>query len=51
MKYIIVEICGDYAHLKNLETGNISEVAMFRLPDGVDVGDMLIFEDFEYSRA
>ena len=51
MQYEILEICGDYAQLRNLETGNVTEVAMFRLPEGVDVGDTLIFEDFEYRRG
>lgn len=46
----IVDIRGDYAFLKYDETGVISEVAIALLPFGVDIGDRLKFEDFEFSQ-
>ena len=51
MRCIIVDIRGDYAFVKYEETGIISEVAIALLPFGADVGDKLIFEDFEFSFA
>lgn len=45
----VVDIRGDYAYVKYDETGVISEVAIALLPFGVDIGDRLKFEDFEFS--
>ena len=45
----VVDIRGDYAFVKYLETGLISEVAIALLPFGVDVGDQLKFEDYEFT--
>ena len=45
----IVDIRGDYAYVKYDITGVISEVAIALLPFGVDIGDRLKFEDFEFS--
>ena len=50
MQCTIVDIRGDYAFLKYDETGVISEVAIALLPFGVDIGDRLKFEDFEFSQ-
>lgn len=47
----IVDIRGDYAFLRYEDTGVVSEVAIALLPLGVDVGDRLKFEDYEFSRA
>ena len=44
----IIDIRGDYAMIKYVVTGVISEVAIALLPFGVDVGDMLKFEDYEF---
>jgi hypothetical protein len=44
----VVDIRGDYAYVKYQETGVISEVAIALLPFGVDVGDRLKFEDYEF---
>ena len=44
----IIDIRGDYAFVKYDATGVISEVAVALLPFGVDVGDKLKFEDFEF---
>ena len=47
----IIDIRGDYAYVQYRETGVVSEVAIALLPFGVDVGDKLKFEDFEFSLA
>lgn len=47
----IIDIRGDYAYVKYLETGVVSEVAIALLPFGVDVGDKLKFEDFEFTQV
>lgn len=46
----IIDIRGDYAYLKYDNSGVASEVAIGLLPFGVDVGDRLKFEDFEFSK-
>ena len=45
----IMDIRGDYAIVKYDESGIVSEVAIALLPFGVDVGDKLKFEDFEFT--
>lgn len=45
----IIDIRGDYAFVKYEDTGVVSEVAIALLPFGVDVGDRLIFENYEFS--
>jgi hypothetical protein len=45
----IVDIRGDYAFVKYDDTAVISEVAIALLPLGVDVGQRLKFEDFEFT--
>ena len=47
----ITDIRGDYAFVKYEDTGVISEVAIALLPFGVDVGDRLKFETYEFSLA
>ncbi len=47
----IIEINGDYATVRYQNTGVTSQVAIFLLPDGADVGDVLKFENFEYARV
>ena len=46
----IIDIRGDYAYVKYQDTGVVSEVALGLLPFGVDVGDRLKFEDFEFTK-
>ena len=46
----IIDIRGNYAYVKYDETGVISEVAIALLPYGVDIGDRLKFEDFEFTQ-
>lgn len=45
----IVDIRGDYAFVKYQDSGVVSEVAIALLPFGVDIGDKLKFEDFEFT--
>lgn len=47
----IIDICGDYATVRYESSGAESNVAVALLPFGVDVGDRLIYENFEYSVA
>ena len=47
----VIDIRGDYALVRYDGTGVESEVAIALLPFGVDVGDQLIFEDYEFSKA
>lgn len=44
----VVDIRGDYAFVKYDDTGVISEVAIALLPFGIDVGDRLKFENYEF---
>ena len=45
----VMEIRGDYAFVKYDETGVVSEVASALLPFGIDVGDRLKFENYEFT--
>ena len=45
----VIDIRGDYAFVRYDDTGVVSEVAIALLPFGVDVGDKLKFEDFEFT--
>ena len=45
----VVDIRGDYAYVKYQDSGVVSEVAIALLPFGVDIGDKLRFEDFEFT--
>ena len=47
----IIDIRGDYAFVRYEETGIVSEVAIALLPFGVDVGDKLKFEDFDFTQV
>ena len=47
----IIDIRGDYAFVRYESTGVVSKVAIALLPFGADVGDKLIFEDFEFTMA
>lgn len=46
----VTDIRGDYAYVKYDDTGVVSEVAIALLPWGIDVGDRLKFEDFEFEK-
>lgn len=51
MRCTVIDIRGDYAYVRYEDTGVISEVAIALLPFGVDTGDRLIFENYEFSLA
>lgn len=46
----VIDIRGDYAFVRYEQTGVVSEVAIALLPFGVDVGDKLKFEDYEFTQ-
>ena len=46
----IIDIRGDYAFVRYEDSGVISEVAIALLPFGVDVGDKLKFENYEFTQ-
>lgn len=47
----VIDIRGDYAYVKYRDSGVVSEVAIALLPFGTDIGDVLKFEDYEFSPA
>lgn len=47
----VTDIRGDYAYVKYDSTGVISEVAIALLPLGIDIGDRLKFEDYEFTKV
>jgi hypothetical protein len=47
----VIDIRGDYAFVKYDESGVVSEVAIALLPFGIDVGDKLKFENFEFTQV
>lgn len=50
MTCTVIDIRGDYAFVKYDDSGVISEVAVALLPFGIDVGDRLKFEDYEFAQ-
>ena len=44
-----MDIRGDYAFVRYEDTGVVSEVAIALLPFGIDIGDRLKFENYEFS--
>lgn len=46
----LIDIRGDYGIVRYDDTGVESEVAMALLPFGIDVGDRLKFEEFEFIK-
>ena len=47
----VTEIRGDYALVKYNDTGVVSEVALALLPFGIDTGDRLIFQNYEFTQV
>ncbi len=47
--YIVAKIEGEYATLQNIADGGEIFIAMALLPEGVDLGSRLHFENFEYT--
>ena len=46
--YTVLSINGDYAYLRS-DSGVDNQVAMFLLPEGVDVDCRLLWENFELT--
>lgn len=44
----VIDIRGDYAFLRYEDTGVVSEVALALLPFGIDTGDKLKYENYEF---
>ena len=45
----VIDIRGDYAFVRYEDTGVVSEVAIALLPFGIDVGDRMKFENYEFT--
>ena len=50
MRCTVTDIRGDYAIIIYDDTGVVSEVAIALLPFGIDVGDRLKFENYEFTQ-
>ncbi len=50
MNCTVIDIRGDYAYIRYVDTGVVSEVAIALLPADVDVGDLLKFENYEFTK-
>ena len=46
----LIDIRGDYGIIRYDDTGVESEVAMALLPFCIDIGDRLLFDNFEYTK-
>ena len=46
----VTDIRGDYAYVRYEETNIVSEVAIALLPFGIDIGDKLKFENYEFTK-
>lgn len=47
--YILTKIEGEYAYLKDIETGNEVFIALALLPAGSDIGSKIHCEMLEYT--
>ena len=47
--YILTRIDGEYAYIKDKQTGEELFIAMALLPEGVDIGTRLKYEMFSYE--
>ena len=50
MECTVIDIRGDYAFVRYDDTGVVSEVAIALMPFGIDVGDRLKFENYEFTQ-
>ena len=50
MECTVIDIRGDYAFVRYDDTGVVSEVAIALLPFGIDVGDRMKFENYEFTQ-
>ena len=51
MNCTIIDIRGDYALIRYDDTGIVSEVALALLPYDINVGDRLLFSNYEFTKA
>lgn len=47
----VIDIRGDYAFVRYKDAGVVSEVAIALLPEGIDVGDRLLFANYAYEKV
>ncbi len=47
--YVVENIQGEYADLKDTESGEMVFIAMALLPEGIDIGTKLLYEMFSYT--
>ena len=47
--YEVTKIEGEYAYIKERETGEEIFIALFLLPEGIDIGTKLKYEMLEYG--
>lgn len=47
--YKVIKIEGEYAYIENEESGEEIFIALFLLPDGVDIGTRLKYEMLSYE--
>lgn len=48
-EYEVISIEGEYATIKRVDTDDTLFIALALLPDGIDIGTKLLWENFEYS--
>ena len=51
MMCTVIDIRGDYAYVRYDDTLIVSEVAIALLPFGIDTGDRLKYENYEFETA
>lgn len=49
--YILSRIEGEYAYLRDIDSGNEIFIALALLPEGADIGSKIHSEMFEYTLA
>ena len=49
IKYEVIEVSGDYVTCRS-EKGSTTNIAIYLLPDGVDIGDILLYKDLSYEK-
>ncbi len=49
IKYEVVDISGDYVTCLS-EKGSTTNIAIYLLPDGIDIGDKLLYKDLSYEK-
>jgi len=47
--YKVISIQGEYATLRDIDSGDELFISLFLLPDGTDIGTQLHYEDLTYE--